>query len=133
MPQNKKLLTTDDIKYLFNELRKSSVKWAGRKEILRMARRKVFVRYSASGKAIYKFQWQCAVCLNWFKNEKELEVDHISEIGGMSEFSGDWNETISRIFPRPVSDHLQALCISCHAKKTKKYNSARSLYTRKEK
>jgi len=96
-----------------------------------MARKKVFVRYSKSGKAVYKFQWQCAACLKWVKNDKELEVDHIIEIGGITGFTGDWNETIDKIFPRPVEAHLQCLCHVCHSKKTKKFNSARSLYRRK--
>lgn len=131
MDENKKLLTTEDVKFLFNELRKASVKWKGRKEILRLCRKKVFVRYAEKGKAIYKNQWQCAVCLEWYKNEKELEVDHIIEIGGATGHAGDWNETIAKMFPRPVEDHLQVLCRLCHTKKTKKYNSARSLYERK--
>ena len=126
------MLTSEDIRYLFNELRRASVKWSGRKEVLKLARRKVFLRYSKTGKAIYKFQWQCAGCQKWFKNDKELEVDHISEIGGITEFSGDWNDTIAKIFPRPVDKHLQALCISCHKKKTGIFLAANHKYKRKD-
>lgn len=125
------MLTSRDLEFIFNELRKASVKWNGRKEIMKLAMRKVFVRRSKKGNAIYKNQWQCAVCLNYFKNEKQLEVDHIVEIGGKTKFAGDWNETIAKIFPRPVEEHLQVLCVICHMKKTKKYNSARSMYERK--
>lgn len=126
-----KNLTQDDIEFLFNELRKSSIIWNGRKEVLRAARRKVFVRRAKNGKPVYKFQWQCAKCRNWFKQESEMEVDHIVEIGGVTSFNGDWNETIGRIFPRPVTDHLQALCIPCHLRKTNQYNSARTKWKRK--
>lgn len=125
------MLTNDDVRFLFNVLRKASVKWSGRKEVLKLARKKVFDRRSKEGKPIYKFHWQCAACLKWFNKEKDLEVDHIVEIGGITDFKGDWNETISKIFPRPVENHLQVLCLSCHEKKTRKYNSARSLYRRK--
>lgn len=125
-------LTEEDIRWLFNELRKSSIVWDGRKEVLRLARKKVFVRRAKNGKAVYKFQWQCAVCAKWFEDEKQMEVDHIVEIGGVSEHTGDWNETISRIFPRPVQDHLQCLCVACHQRKTGAYNSARSKWKRKK-
>ena len=127
------LLTTSDIEFLFNELRKASIIWEGRKEVLRLCRKKVFVRRAKSGKAIYKFYWQCAECLDWFRNQTDMEVDHIKEIGGVTGHTGDWNETIAKIFPRPVQDHLQALCIPCHARKTGAYNSARSQYSRKKK
>jgi 5-methylcytosine-specific restriction endonuclease McrA len=121
-----------DIKFLFNELRKSSIIWSGRKEVLQSCRRKVFIRRAKNGNAVYKYEWQCAKCSKWTRNEKEMEVDHIVEIGGVSEFNGDWNETIKKIFPRPVLEHLQALCISCHLKKTRLYASARTKYIRKK-
>lgn len=139
--KNKKLATTEnkdhefseeDIKFLFNELRKSSVIWDGRKECLRLASKKVFLRRSKTGKAIYKLHWQCAACHKWKKQIEEMEVDHIVEIGGYTEHTGDWNETIAKIFPRPVSKHLQALCGKCHLKKTNQYNSARTKWVRKE-
>jgi len=131
MAENK--LTDHDIKFLFNELRKASIIWSGRREVLNAARKKIFVRRAKNGNPIYKYVWKCAGCGQWFKNEKDMEVDHIKEIGGISEFRGDWNEVISRVFPRPVGEHLQALCVPCHARKTAAYNSARSRYKRKPK
>lgn len=128
-----KLLTSEDVEFLFNELRKASIIWNGRKEILKLSRRKVFVRRAKNGNPIYKYEWQCADCKKWFKKETDLEVDHIVEIGGISKFTGCWNETIGKIFPRPVVEHLQCLCGPCHARKTGKYNSARLKYQRKPK
>lgn len=125
-------LTEEDFRFLYNELRKSSVIWAGRKEILRDARKKVFVRRAKNGSPVYKYQWQCAKCSKWFKNEKAMEVDHIVEIGGVSEFRKDILEGILKMFPRPVGDHLQVLCSPCHLRKTNQYNSARSKWTRKK-
>lgn len=123
--------TDEDIKFLINALRQASVKWSGRKECLALARKKVFVRRSKKGKAIYKYHWQCAVCENWFDNEGSMEVDHIIEFGGYTGHNGDWNETIQRLFPRPIADHLQALCVPCHLRKTGLYNSARKKWKRK--
>lgn len=127
-----KLLTKEDVEFLFNELRKASIIWNGRKEILKLSRKRVFVRRAKNGNPVYKYQWQCGDCRSWFKNETDMEVDHVVEIGGISKFTGDWNETIGRIFPRPVSKHLQCLCAPCHARKTGLYNSARSKYKRKK-
>ena len=57
-----------------------------------------------------------------------MEVDHIVEIGS---FKGDWNEFLFRHFP-PDRAKLQVLCITCHMKKTKAFNSAKSLYVRRK-
>ena len=124
-------LTEEDVKFLVNELRKSSVIWSGRKEILQLARRKVFVRRAKNGNAVYKYKWQCAPCLEWYANEKELEVDHIKEVGPIEFASLDWNDVIRRVFPRPVEKYLQVLCIRCHMRKTNAFNSARSKWKRK--
>src|SRR5690606_20468873 len=108
-----------------------SVVWDGRKEALRSARKKVLVRRTKNGKAVYKYHWQCSCCSKWFDNDKRMEVDHIKEIGGVEGFTGDWNETIRRIFPRPVSEHLQVLCHVCHSKKTKAFMNSREKWKRK--
>lgn len=125
-------LNSQDVAFIFNELRKSSVIWSGRKEALALARKRVFVRRAKNGNAVYKWQWQCAKCSEWFRNQKDLEVDHIVEIGGYTSHCGDWNKTLARLFPRPVSEHLQVLCKACHARKTGAYNAAHLKYQRKE-
>lgn len=126
-------LTTDDIRFLYNALRKASVTWSGRKEALKNARKKVFIRKAKNGRPVTKFTWQCATCSKWFWNEKELQVDHVREIGGVGEFNGDWNETIRRMFPRPISEHLQVLCVPCHKRKTAVFLAAPMRYQRKVK
>jgi len=127
------VLTKEDVAFLFNELRKASVLWDGRKEVLRLARKKTFVRRAKNGNPVYKYMWQCAACSKWFRNEKDLEVDHIVEIGGITAFTGDWNETIRKMLPRPVGKHLQCLCAICHSKKTGVFMNAREKFQRKEK
>ena len=129
---SKKLFSTEDIKFLFNELRKASVIWSGRKEVLALARKKVLVRRTKDGKAVYKYFWRCAKCSHWFRNQSDMEVDHIKEVGGISEFTHNWEETIHRLFPRPVEEHLQVLCAVCHSRKTAAYLSAKARYKRKK-
>jgi len=122
------VLTPDDIKFVINLLRRGSVKWSGRAEALRLSREKVFVRYSQKGQAVYKYHWKCNACKELFRDVKNVEVDHVIEIGS---FCGDWNNFLKRIFPRPVSKHLQVLCARCHLKKTMAFNSAVSRWKRK--
>lgn len=118
-----------DIDFIKNALRQASIIWPGRAECLKRARKKVFVRISKKGKRIYKYHWKCADCEKWFRDQADVEVDHIVEIGS---FSGDWNDFIKKLFARPVWKHLQVLCIGCHMKKTRRYCNARQKWRRKE-
>lgn len=127
--------TEKDIKFFFNELRKASIIWSGRTEALRMARKKVFVRRAKNGKKIFKFHWQCAKCRKWFRNQGDMQVDHIKEIGGVTEFfksmKQDWNKVFNSFFPRPVKKHMQVLCVPCHSRKTAAYLAAPKRFERK--
>lgn len=117
----------EDIEYIVNVLRRGTVTWSGRAEVLRRCRKKVFVRVAKSGKKVYKFHWQCEGCREWFRDQRDLEVDHVVEIGG---FKGDWNEFISRMYSR-IKASMQALCLVCHKRKTAAYMNAKMRYTRK--
>ena len=130
---NKNFHTEEDVKFIFNELRKASIIWSGRTECLRRARKKVFEGLTKRGKKKFKFHWQCAKCKEWFRNEADMEVDHITEIGGVTSFKGDWNKMMRAIFPRPVSKHLQCICVICHQKKTAAFMNARNRFERKRK
>lgn len=119
-------MSQDDIDYIKNVLDRGTVTWAGRAECLRRSRKSVFERKSKKGNDIFKFYYQCNHCKKWFRDAKSLEVDHIEEVGS---FKGDWNDYILRRYS--PQENLQALCISCHLKKTTKYNSALTRYKRK--
>ncbi len=117
----------EDIKFIRNELRQISIRWRGRSECLRRARKKVFQRTSKEGEKIFKLYWQCNICKNWRRNAGDMEVDHIVEIGTFV----DWNSYMEKLFCG--QENLQAVCSNCHMKKTKAYNSAQTLWTRKKK
>lgn len=122
----KKHLTPDDVKFVMNAIRRESVKWSGRRECLDLARKRVRVGTTKDGNPKFKYHWQCAKCEKWFRNESDLEVDHITEIGA---FCGDWNNTLLRMLPSV--DDLQALCTICHMKKTNAFNAANTKWKRK--
>lgn len=119
-------MTPEDVTFIKNILRQGTIKWPGRAECLRRARKKVFVRVGKRGQNIYKYFWQCAICKEWFRDVNSMEVDHIEEIGP---FTGDWNDYIARVFS-PQSN-LQALCTVHHLAKTLRYSSARARWKRK--
>lgn len=117
----------DDIAFILNALRKSTIAWGGRKACLDRARKKFFDRrHKKTGKKIFKYHWRCEKCREWYRDEKSMEVDHVVEIGG---FRGDWNVIIARMFNRDPKA-LQCLCVVCHKKKTSCFNASR-LYSRK--
>lgn len=117
-------LPPDDIKFIINALRHESVKWSGRRAALDSARKRVRVGTTKKGKPKYKFHWQCAKCDRWYRNEHDVEVDHVVEIGP---FCGDWNRFLLRMF----ASALQVLCTVCHMKKTNAYNAAHLKWKRK--
>lgn len=108
------------LEHILNVLRRGTVTWSGRALCLKRARKRVWDgEVTAKGKRVFKLYWKCAKCEKWFRDEKELEVDHIIEVGS---FNGDWNEYIERLYCE--IENLQALCIICHSKKTSGYNAA---------
>lgn len=119
-------MTREDEIFIINILRQGTIKWPGRAECLRRARKKVFVRVGQRGQRIYKYYWRCATCKEWFRDVKSMEVDHIEEIGP---FTGDWGLYIPRVYC-PQSN-LACRCSVCHLKKTIQYSSARARWKRK--
>lgn len=128
LSKTKQSLPPDDIKFIINALRQASVKWSGRRAALDSARKRVCIGRVKSGprkgKKKFKFHWQCAKCERWYRNETDVEVDHVVEIGS---FCGDWNRFLLRMF----ASALQVLCVVCHMKKTNQFNAAHLKWKRK--
>jgi 5-methylcytosine-specific restriction endonuclease McrA len=119
-------MTKENIAFILNILRQGTITWRGRANALKNSRKQVHEgKFTRDGKEIFKFYWQCAICLKWYRDESNMEVDHIVEIGG---FGGNWNEVIERMFNE---DNLQVLCKVCHLKKTVASNATR-IYKRKK-
>lgn len=130
-------MTHEEIKFLINALRHSTIKWSGRRDCLRRARKTFLVGRTKKGKLKKKLKWQCADCKRWYRNQFEMEVDHIKEIGsfdytaiGTNRLAQAIGEFTLKVFAR--QDNLQALCIVCHKKKTVNFNSAVTQWQRKK-
>jgi hypothetical protein len=109
--------TTD---HILNLLRRGTVTWPGRAECLNRGRRKRIIGKKKDGEDKTLWERQCDECKEWhLLKDNDLEVDHIVEVGP---FSGDFNDHIRRLYCHV--NNLQALCFSCHSRKTSRYNSS---------
>jgi len=104
----------EDIDYVMNILRRGTITWSGRTQCLNRNRYKKEV----NGRLLWARD--CDGCgESHLQKDNDLEVDHISEVGG---FKGDWNSIIESMYC--PQDNLQALCFVCHSKKTSKFNAS---------
>lgn len=106
-------------KFIINILRQGTTKWSGRNECLNRGRRQKIVGKFKNGTPKFLWERKCDGCDVWhFLKDDMFEVDHIVEIGP---FKGDWHDFVLRVFCG--QDNLQALCHSCHSRKTSTFNS----------
>jgi hypothetical protein len=117
----------ETISYIINILRLGTVTWARRTECLNRGRRQKLVGKMKNGKDKFLWENDCEVCGEWHELKKNLfEVDHIDEVGP---FLGDFNAFIPRMYCE--LSNLQRLCVTCHLRKTSRFNSLLR-YSRKE-
>jgi len=115
------------IKYICNILRQGTTTWEGRNECINRGRRQRAAGYFLNGRQKFVWENNCELCGVWYDLKDNLfEVDHIIEIGP---FKGCFNDFIKRMFCG--QENLQRLCISCHKKKTSKFNATLT-FKRKE-
>ena len=70
-----------------------------------------------------KILYVCATCKERFPM-KDVQVDHIDEVGKTPDTYAGWGAWIARLFT-PASN-LQVLCIPCHKKKTLQFRRNRA-------
>lgn len=75
-----------------------------------------------------KYEYQCNVCKEWFK-DKDVNVDHIIPCGSLNSFA-DLPGFVERLFIE--SDGLQVICSGCHNEKTKEEWKTSRSQTKKE-
>lgn len=112
----------DTQQYIMNTLRQGTTQWKGRSECLRRHRKLVHDgEFFKNGKPKYKYHWQCAHCKLWFRDQSQLEVDHIVEVGPLDSWD-NIKDFIERLYCE--QSNLQPLCSVCHQIKTSKFNAA---------
>lgn len=110
-------------KHILNVLRQGTLAWPARNNCLKRGRRFKCVGKFKNGKDKNIYERQCDECGKWCElRDGELEVDHIDPVGS---FTGNFDEYIRRMYCD--ESNLQALCISCHHRKSAVENAARRL------
>lgn len=116
-------MTKKTQQHIMNVLRRGTLTWHCRSEILKKNSKKVWEgRRVKSGKnrgaKILKTFYKCEKCLNWFRDIGNIEVDHIIEVGP---FKGDIHDYALRMYSE---GNLQCLCTNCHLLKTNFFNAS---------
>lgn len=102
--------------HILNVLREGTIRWFIRNECLNRGRRQKLIGKTKDGEPKYLWERNCDECDKWFfQKDSLLEVDHINPIGS---FNGNFDDYIRRMYCG--LDNLQALCFSCHKRKTAK-------------
>lgn len=91
--------------FIRSGLRQKSRRWAPIFQTLAAAKRK-----SQSDNPRLKWEYQCAMCGNWFP-QKAVSVDHIVPCGSLKSFA-DLPGFVERLFCE--RDKLRVLCDGCH-------------------
>lgn len=119
-------------------LRRGTMKWRPRSNALKKARRELPRKINKDGSKSKKaeFEYQCAICKEWFRGGK-VQADHIESIikldSSQAEMSLD--EIVERMYCS--EEGYQILCApekgkGCHAIKTDLENKLRSEYKEKK-
>lgn len=126
-------LKPEDLDYILNELRRGTTFWRSRTECLNRGRRQRFTGHDKYGNNKYVWERNCDICGEWEdQKDQTLEVDHIIEVGKkptMEDYRNTLVDYIERMYC-PV-ENLQALCHSCHALKTAKYNASTRFFRKR--
>lgn len=104
----------EEIDYILNILRRGTIIWRGRNLCLNRN------RYKKTHEGKLLWARDCDGCgESHLLKDKDLEVDHIVEVGP---FEGNFDTYVRKLYCR--QDNLQALCFTCHSKKTSKFNAS---------
>lgn len=121
-------MNKETTEYIINVLRRGTITWKGRTDCLNRNRRKKIIGKFKNGTDKFLWERDCDGCGEWhLLKDSDLEVDHIDEVGP---FKGDFDIFIKRMYC--PDDNLQALCFTCHSRKTSRFNSTLR-FTRKNK
>jgi len=93
-------------------LRKVSIRWPARSQVLKAAKSTVQEGFFKNGNPKMRAKYLCSGCKSKF-GSKEVQVDHIDPVGECA----DWNVYIDRLFC--AKENLQILCKTCHKEKTR--------------
>tara|TARA_R110002096_G_scaffold276047_2_gene469767 strand:- start:14 stop:478 length:465 start_codon:yes stop_codon:yes gene_type:complete len=120
-------IDTKTIKLIQNALRRSTVMWHVKNEVIKESKTRNKIGVYKNGKDKYKNKFKCAKCEKLW-NDDQVEVDHIIEVAHdvlppSKMRQEDLFQWISQLFCE--KSNLQVLCIGCHQAKTNNFNSGK--------
>lgn len=92
--------------WIRSALRSKWLRWPPRAEAIKRSRR----AYKGSNK-LQKFECQCAICKEWFK-QKEIEVDHFPHDAGSILSVADIGQFVNNLYCE--IENLRVVCKPCH-------------------
>ena len=121
-------IDTKTMKLIQNALRRSTVMWHVRNEVLKESKSYEKIGKYKNGKTKLKKKHKCACCKKLW-NVEQVEVDHIVEVAHDTKPPSKMQEEdlfkwISQLFCD--KSNLQILCIGCHQAKTNNFNSGKN-------
>lgn len=113
--------------WLIPKLRRFSIYWPQRRHAREAARVEIPNGFTKKGKPKVKVMYKCTSC-GAIVERNQIHIDHINPVVDIQGFN-TWDEYIKSLFCD--LSNLQAICETCHAKKSKKENEERLLKKKK--
>lgn len=96
--------------FIRSGLRQLSQRWPPLSDVMKQSRR----QYHGENKR-QKWEYQCALCGNWFA-AKAIEVDHVLPCGSLKSLD-DLPQFVGRLFCE--TDNLRVTCVECNQARKK--------------
>lgn len=100
--------------FLLPRLRRLSIQWPARQEVLRRIKIELQDGFFKNGNPKYVVRYKCEKC-NKITTLDDIQVDHITPISNFASH-GSWDSYLNSMFCS--SDKLQGICVDCHQDKS---------------
>lgn len=115
--------------FLLPRLRRLSIQWPARQEVLKRIKVEVQDGFFKNGNPKINIRYKCESC-NKITTMDDIQIDHITPISNFASH-GSWDSYLNAMFCS--ADKLQGLCVDCHESKTTKEAGERAEKRKKNK
>lgn len=115
--------------FLLPRLRRLSLQWPARQEVLKRIKVEVQDGFFKNGNPKMNVRFKCECC-GKITTLNDIQVDHITPISNFASH-GSWDSYLNAMFCS--ADKLQGICVSCHNIKTASETTERAEKKKKSK
>lgn len=108
--------------FLLPRLRRLSIQWPARQEVLKRIKIEVQDGFFKNGNPKINIRYKCEKC-DKITTMDNIQIDHITPISNFAAH-GSWDSYLNAMFCS--SDKLQGICVNCHQEKSAKEASERA-------